>query len=248
MMAGRDTVYRDPKNQIVDFAFDDAVAEVFPDMIRRSVPGYETVVPLTGLLAARAVRDAASHTSGAAPPVLYDLGCSLGATTLAMLRQLGETPCRIVAVDSSGAMIEHARTLITDPRVTFLQADIRDLELEPAGVVALNYVLQFLPPADRPGMVQRIGRALRPDGVLYLAEKVRFDDAGMQRDFEAAHLDFKRANGYSELEISQKRSALENVMIVDTPEQHRERLAAAGFGRVRQWYQCLNWASFEARP
>lgn len=243
-MDGRDHVYRNPKTQIVDFAFDDDVADVFPDMIRRSVPGYETVVPLTGLLAARTVRQHAADPA----PLLYDLGCSLGATTLAMLRQLGEADCRIVAVDSSAAMIERARAAITDPRVTFLCADIRALDLAPARVVALNYVLQFLPPDDRPGMLARICDALRPNGVLYLAEKVRFDDPDTQREFDAAHLDFKRANGYSELEISQKRTALENVMIIDTIETHRERLAAAGFSRVRQWYQCLNWASFEARP
>ena len=119
---------------------------------------------------------------------------------------------------------------------------------DPAGAVTLNYVLQFLPPADRLAMLERIRAALTPDGVLLLSEKIRFEDPDTQREFEAAHLDFKRANGYSELEISQKRSALENVMIVDTEEIHRERLDAAGFTRVRRWYQCLNWAGFEARP
>ena len=76
----------------------------------------------------------------------------------------------------------------------------------------------------------------------------RFDDADTQREFEQAHLDFKRANGYSELEISQKRSAIENVMIIDTEAQHRQRFADAGFRRVRTWYRCLNWASFLVQP
>jgi tRNA (cmo5U34)-methyltransferase len=241
-MADRDQVYRAPRTQIVDFAFDTAVAEVFPDMIRRSVPGYETVIPLTGLLAARAFRAAAG-----APPRAYDLGCSLGATALALLRQL-EEPCELLAVDRSAAMIERARTLIDDARVTFLQADIRELSLEPARVVTMNYVLQFLPPDDRLAVLRAIRSVLPTGGVLMLSEKIRFDDPETQRDYEAAHLDFKRANGYSELEISQKRSALENVMIIDTEDAHRERLHAAGFTRVRKWYQCLNWASFEARP
>lgn len=246
-MTGRDQVYRDPKTQIVDFVFDEAVVDVFPDMIRRSVPGYETVIPLTGLLAARAVRELGADAGGE-PPVVYDLGCSLGATALAILRQLGDAACRIVAVDNAAPMIERARTLITDPRVTFACVDIRELELVPAHVATLNYVLQFLPPGDRLAMLTRIRESLTPDGLLLMSEKIRFDDADTQRDYEAAHLDYKRANGYSELEISQKRSALENVMIIDTADQHRERLAAAGFTRVRQWYQCLNWASFEARP
>jgi tRNA (cmo5U34)-methyltransferase len=242
-MAHRDQVYRTPKSQIVDFAFDTTVVDVFPDMIRRSVPGYETVIPLAGLLAARAFRTAAN-----APGRAYDLGCSLGATALAVLRQLDDTPCELLAVDSSIAMIERARTLVTDPRVTFVHADIRQLALQPARVVMLNYVLQFLPPDDRLAVLAGIRAILPAEGLLILSEKIRFEDAETERDFNAAHLAYKRANGYSELEISQKRSALENVMIIDSEESHRERLSAAGFTRVRKWYQCLNWASFEARP
>jgi tRNA (cmo5U34)-methyltransferase len=246
-MTTTDHVYRNARGHIVDFAFDETVAAVFPDMIRRSVPGYETVVPLTGLLAARELR-AARQT----PPRAYDLGCSLGATSLALLRQLsgemGDEVCELVAVDSAPAMIERARTLVSDARLEFVCADIRTLPLQPCRVVALNYVLQFLPPDDRLTMLERIRAALAPDGLLILSEKIRFDDPDVQRDFDAAHLDYKRANGYSELEISQKRTALENVMIIDTEEQHRARLCQAGFSRVRKWYQCLNWASFEARP
>ena len=242
-MPTRDQVYRDPQNLIVDFAFDASVADVFPDMIRRSVPGYETVVPMTGLLAARQLRRSDERV-----PRAYDLGCSLGATALALVRQLGDHPCRLTAVDSSAAMIERATRLVSDERIEFVLADIRDLELAPAEAVTLNYVLQFLPLSDRLSMLQRIRAALAPDGLLLVSEKIRFEDAGMQRDFDAAHLDYKRANGYSELEISQKRSALENVMIIDTEEDHRCRFRTAGFTRVRKWYQCLNWASFEVRP
>lgn len=243
-MSAEDRVYRSARSHIVDFAFDEDVAAVFPDMIRRSVPGYETVIPLTGLLAAREL----TRESTVQPARAYDLGCSLGATSLAMLRQLGDAECRVTGVDSAPAMIERARTLVTDPRLELLCADIRSLPLEPCRVVALNYVLQFLPPDDRPDMLERIRQALAPDGLLILAEKIRFDDPEVQRDYEEAHLAYKRANGYSELEISQKRTALEHVMIIDTEEQHRARLHDAGFTTVRKWYQCLNWAAFEARP
>lgn len=240
-MTAEDRVYRDPRQHIIDFAFDESVAAVFPDMIRRSVPGYETVIPVTGLLAARELRRAGDDATA------YDLGCSLGATTLSMLRQLGDLRCRLVAVDAAPAMIQRARGLVDDARVEFVCADIRGLSLAPCRVVILNYVLQFLPPPDRPAVLQEIRRALAPDGLLILSEKIRFDDPQTQADYDAAHLDYKRANGYSELEISQKRTALENVMIIDTEAGHRQRLHDAGFSRVRRWYQCLNWASFEAR-
>ena len=243
MTEKRDKLFTSPARALVDFAFDDAVAAVFPDMIRRSVPGYETVIPLTGLLAARHL-----SAAGMASRTIYDLGCSLGATTLAILRQLGERDARIVAVDNAAAMIERAGAAITDARVEFRLADLRTMPFEPAVVVILNYVLQFVPPADRPVLLGALHKALTPGGLLIVSGKIRFDDPAEQAFCEAAHLDFKRANGYSELEISGKRNALEQVMIVDTEAQHRRYFAEAGFRTVRKWYQCLNWASFVIEP
>jgi tRNA (cmo5U34)-methyltransferase len=240
----KDQVFSEPRSQIVDFAFDETVASVFPDMIRRSVPGYELVVPMTGLLAARALRDSASNRA-------YDLGCSLGATTLAILKSLEalevtKPDLEIIAVDNSAAMLEQARTGVTDPRVTFVEADVRALAIEQAGAVTMNWVLQFLPPEARAEVLATIRAGLSDGGLLLLSEKVRSDDPDIEDFNDAAHLDFKRANGYSELEISQKRTALEQVMITDSIEIHRQRLEAVGFSRVQVWYQCLNWASFVA--
>jgi tRNA (cmo5U34)-methyltransferase len=242
-MAIRDRVYRDPKNQIADFMFDDEVADVFPDMIRRSIPGYETVVPITGLLAARHLGDLPAERHR-----LYDLGCSLGATTLAALRHLGDRQVSIVAVDSSEAMIERAKSLTNDDRVTFCTADIRTLELDPAGAVLLNFVLQFVTPDERLALLNRIRECLAPAGLLIVSEKIRFEDPLEQTYYDATHLDFKRANDYSELEISQKRTALERVMIIDSDEAHRQRFHAAGFGLTRKWFQCLNWVSYLVYP
>ncbi len=242
----RDQVFSEPKPQIVDFVFDETVAGVFPDMIRRSVPGYELVVPMTGLLAARAMRD--SGVSRA-----YDLGCSLGASSLSILKALDaldvtlEDPV-VVGVDNAAPMLEQARAAIHDRRILFLEADIRDLDFEPAGAVTMNWVLQFLPPESRLDVLRGIHAAIAENGALLLSEKVRSDDPAVESFNFEAHLDFKRANGYSELEISQKRTALEQVMIPDTLETHVARLEAAGFRRVQVWFQCLNWASFIATP
>ena len=232
-----DRVFRDPQNQISDFVFDERVASVFTDMIRRSVPAYETVVPMTGLLAARHVPDGGR---------IYDLGCSLGATTLAVLAQLGDADCEIVAVDNSAAMLERARTHVTDPRVNLVEGDVLDTPIDRANVVLMNYTLQFIDPDQRQSLLARIHAGLAPGGVLILSEKVRFDDPDTNAYFNETHLAYKRANGYSDLEVSRKRSALENVMIVDTIDIHTARLNAAGFSTSRIWFQCLNWAGFIA--
>jgi tRNA (cmo5U34)-methyltransferase len=237
----RDRVFHDPQAQIVDFVFDERVVAVFPDMIRRSVPGYETVVPLTGLLAARYARPGTR---------CYDLGCSLGATSLAIARQLdraGVADCPVIGVDNSPAMLAEANRQLHDvARLRWIEADVLDLDFEPCSVVVMNYTLQFVPPDARTALLRRIHDALVPEGVLLLSEKTRFADDELQATFSELHLDFKRANGYSELEISRKRQALENVMVPDTAETHHARLDAAGFRCSAQWFGCLNWASFNA--
>ena len=230
-----DTLFANAERHLVDFAFDDAVAAVFPDMIRRSVPGYETVVPLSGLIAAKHLRRGRR---------CYDLGCSLGATTRAVLAAVGDRPCEIVAVDDSAAMLSKARRLAgSEPRIRWRRADIRELAFERADVAILNYTLQFLPPEDRLPLLRRLRGCLHEDGVLVLSEKL--DGASYFADL---HWDFKRANGYSDLEIAGKRTALEDVMRIDTEEAHLARLRAAGFAQPRVWFRCLNWASFVAAP
>ncbi len=236
----RDEVYRNPHDHIVDFVFDESVVAVFPDMIRRSVPGYEAVVPLTGLMAARHMRAGAR---------CYDLGCSLGATALAILRQLEQPDCRIIAVDNSEAMLNRAREIHhAEPRIEWRLADLREVAIEAAHAVVMNYTLQFVPPGDRLALLSRIRAGLTNDGVLIVSEKVTSEDARRQAYDEAVHLAYKRANGYSHLEVAQKRSALDNVLIPDTVATHVARLKEAGFSRVHTWFRCLNWASFVALP
>jgi tRNA (cmo5U34)-methyltransferase len=230
-----DNVYVDKQQHIVDFAFNKDVVAVFPDMIRRSVPGYETIIPMTGLIAARHLGD-----EGTA----YDLGCSLGASTLAILQQSKAAKIHVVGIDNSSAMIEEARQQITDSRASFECADLLSTPVQDAKVVVLNFVAQFLEPQERLALFTRLQAEMHPDGLLIVSEKVRNMDDTMQSVFDETHLNWKRANGYSDLEVSQKRQALENVMKVDTEEMQLQRFQEAGFNVAKKWFRCLNWASF----
>ncbi len=225
----------------MDFAFTEAVADVFPDMIRRSVPGYETIIGLLGVIA----RQYAQPESR-----IYDLGCSLGAATLSMAAQIRVPGVSFVCVDNSAAMTGRCAQImqrrLPDGHFEVVCDDIQHVVLENASVVVLNFTLQFLRPEERLAMLGRIYAGLRPGGVLVLSEKLRFADVAEQELITGLHLEFKRANGYSELEISQKRSSLENVLIPDTFEEHVERLQAAGFGQVVKWFQGFNFASLLA--
>jgi cbb3-type cytochrome oxidase maturation protein len=110
----------------------------------------------------------------------------------------------------------------------------------------LDFTLQFIPPEQRLELIQRIHAGLRPDGILILSEKIAFSEPWRQHFHEELHHDFKRANGYSDLEISQKRSALEKVLIPETLACHQERLRAAGFSSSELWFQCFNFVSLVA--
>lgn len=237
----RDTVFSTRHNPLEAFTFDASVAAVFTDMIQRSVPGYDVMTLLTGWLASYYVQP---HS------FCYDLGCSLGAVTMAMSQSIRQPGCSIIAVDNSQAMLEQFRTQLATCSspipVQIVCADIQDVAIAQASVVVLNFTLQFIPPTDRLSILQRIHDGLLPGGVLILSEKLKFNDTHIQTCYTQLHESFKRANGYSELEVSQKRTALENVLVPDTLEQHQNRLKDAGFLHNAPWFQCLNFASLLA--
>jgi tRNA (cmo5U34)-methyltransferase len=236
-----DTLFATPLDKITDFAFDEAVARVFPDMIRRSVPGYTTIIPMIGIITAQYAQNGTA---------CYDLGCSLGASTLAMRHGLKDKQCSLIAIDNAEAMLERCSHYIeldneTTP-VELICADINELAFQPCSVITLNFTLQFIAPEKRLALLTRLYKALKPGGVLILSEKICFPSPTEQSSLETLHWDFKRANGYSDLEVSQKRSALEQVLLPDTLDCHKARLRDAGFQEVFLWYQCFNFISLIA--
>jgi tRNA (cmo5U34)-methyltransferase len=241
MAGSKDKIYSAPLDKMIDFRFDERVVNVFPDMIQRSVPGYATLIQSIGTMAARHVQPG-THC--------YDLGCSLGAVSLSLRHAIQQDDCRIIAVDNSSAMIDKARELLdTDAAsvpVELICADINQASIENASVVVMNFTLQFIPPEQRQALIQNIYDGLRPGGILILSEKLAFEDERSNQFHIDSHHDFKRANGYSDLEISQKRSALEKVLIPETLTQHQSRLHQAGFSFVEKWYQCFNFVSMVA--
>ena len=223
------------------FAFDEEVAGVFDDMLLRSVPFYAETVRRQAQLAARFYRPGTR---------IYDLGCSHGNFGLALGAIMKERPFTLVAADSSVAMLERFRRRLSGysrpERFELVKTDIRRLPLVKASVVVLNLTLQFLPLEDRDELLVRIGQALVPGGVFLLSEKMAHDDprlAELQGEF---YHRFKRENGYSELEIGQKREALENVLLPETLAAHRRRLERAGFTTVDLWLRWFNFASLIA--
>ncbi len=233
-----DKLYIDEKAGDEPFRFDASVARVFPDMLRRSIPGYAASIEAIGSLAARYVRPGT---------LCYDLGCSLGAASLAMLQGSRTPDVRIIAVDNSEAMIDRCAEIVDDhDNIELVLGDVRDVPIEHASMAVMNYTLQFLDPDSRDALVARICKGLLPGGLFVLSEKVVDEDPNIEELLVDLHHEHKRRNDYSRLEISRKRAALENVLIPETVAAHRKRLAEAGFKHSAVWLRYFNFVSIVA--
>jgi tRNA (cmo5U34)-methyltransferase len=239
-----DKIYQQ-KPEEKPFRFNEDVAKVFPDMLQRSIPGYSATIEAIGSLAARYVLPDTR---------CYDLGCSLGAATIAMRQGIQSAGCQIVAVDTAPAMTKRCREIVAEDdrlfapvtSVEVIEGDIRDTEITNASMVVLNYTLQFLSMEDRDSLLRSIQDGLNDGGLLVLSEKVVDENAEIEQLLLDLHHEHKRRNDYSALEISRKRAALENVLIPETVSTHRERLQQAGFRHASVWLRYFNFVSIIA--
>jgi tRNA (cmo5U34)-methyltransferase len=237
----QDAIYSEPREAITDFVFDQSVVQVFQDMIGRSVPGYSTLLSMIPVLMRQNVQQNSR---------CYDLGCSLGAATLAMRHSINRPNVKLIAVDNSTAMVERCREYIekdkSDVPVKILCDDINNVAIEQASIVVMNFTLQFFEKEKRFNIIEKIFKGLNKGGAFLLSEKIEFKDSEDQKWITSLHHEFKKANGYSDLEISQKRTALEDVLIPETIKQHQDRLKKAGFEKSIVWFQCFNFVSILA--
>ncbi len=236
-----DNIYANERAKLDKFSFNQQVVDVFPDMINRSVPSYQNIVDGIGKIARQLCPNA---------PVIYDLGCSLGSVSLSIAKQTVDKQPTIIAVDNSEAMLQrceqHIRAFSYGSCVTLQQGDLTEFALSPCNMVALNFTLQFISPQKRQAIIDQIYANLANCGVFILSEKICNADDDLNALLIDLHHNFKKENGYSELEISQKRSALEDVMRLDTLDVHIKRIHSAGFKKVTVWYQHFNFLSLLA--
>ena len=236
-MNSTDTLFQE--KHAAPFVFDTEVTRVFEDMIKRSVPGYGLTLQMISVIAKLYAQQGSK---------LYDLGCSLGASTLAMAHGVTVSDCKIVGVDNSEAMLEQCKNHVKNSPVPVeLQLDhIANVDISDASVVVLNFTLQFIPLEQRLALLEKIYSGMREGAVLILSEKVAFAGDFAQQEHIRLHELFKKSQGYSDLEVSRKRQSLENVLIPETIDVHHSRLLQAGFTSVQTWFQCFNFVSMLA--
>lgn len=240
--SGKDAIFATPR-RIEDFTFGEETAVVFDDMLVRSVPFYLEVQRMVGELSADFAREGTS---------IYDLGCSTATTILNIERFLpAGLDVRYVGIDSSEEMLEIARQKIADAGVrrpvTLRHADLNQpVEIQNASVVLLILTLQFIRPLHRDSLVRSISEGMAENGCLILVEKVLGESSTFNRLFIHHYYEMKKRNGYSEMEISQKREALENVLIPYRLEENRELLKRQGFRNVDVFFKWYNFCGMLA--
>ena len=237
----KDNLYSQPREAITRFVFDESVVSVFEDMIGRSVPGYATLLSMFPVMAREFVTQKST---------CYDLGCSLGAATLAMQQGVSVEGVKIIAVDNSDAMVEKCKALMLENKsnveIDVQQGDICEINITNASLAVMNFTLQFIVENKRKQLIKNIYTGLNKGGAFVLSEKIQSKNSIDDNRLIGLHHVFKKANGYTDLEVSQKRTALENVLIPETIEQHVSRLKQVGFSEVVVWFQCFNFVSILA--
>jgi len=234
----RDEIYKD-KVDISKFTFDQKVVDVFDDMVLRSVPGYKQMIELIGL---------AGRTYPVINSNVYDLGCSTGAATLSIASNLKSKSIKILSIDNSQEMLDQCSKNLSgiEANIQYICDDIENIQFENASLIVLNLTLQFIKPKNRSKLIKRMYAGLLPGGALIISEKIIHENEEINKSLISLHESFKRENGYSETEISQKRKAIEEVLIPEPKENHLRRLNDAGFKNPLVQMQCINFASFLA--
>ncbi len=211
-------------------------------MINRSIPLYADVQRSIPTLIELLDHD---------PVRIFDLGCSTGTSLIHLAQSLPDINLELIGVDNSQPMLdkflEKQAALGLKGSARVVCGNIQDIEIDHASAVLMNYTLQFIEPDQRQDMLSRIRTSLAPGGMLLLSEKVVHHDSELDRRLTELYFDFKRRNGYSELEIARKRDALENVLVPRTTEQNIQMLRNAGFETVEVLLKWFNFSTFLAR-
>ena len=240
-MSKKDQVFNRPIKNIKGFEFNEEVAACFDDMVSRSVPFYDEIH--------RIILDLIDRTQTTRGPI-YDLGCSTATTFTLIDKHLKSKNKKIpamIGIDNSQAMLDKAQAKIQVNEMQTVELrcqNIEEVELDNPSMVIMNYTLQFIPVERRVTILKRIYDSLTDEGIFILAEKLKSPTRSVDNLLTDLYYDFKRRNGYSELEISQKREALENVLVPLTPKRQMNMLREAGFKRVEMIFRWYNFACY----
>ena len=237
----KDEIFSEGEFSSGSFKFNEGVANVFDDMAVRCIPNYKEVIHLTAQAAQNFVPDNGN---------IYDLGCSTGSTLIYMSKFLTKKNVKMTGYDPAEAMLKKAKDkadiFTYSHEINFKKGISEDADISKANLVIMNYTLQFIGKAKRSEVISRVHQNLQQDGIFLLSEKLREPNKNIENFNTKTYESFKAGNGYSYLEIANKRQALENILVPQSTDDNIEMLKTAGFSRVDILSKWLNFATFIA--
>ncbi len=221
------------------FEFDEDVAFVFDDMLDRSVPFYKEVIKLVANIVELNTKENST---------VLDLGCST-ANTLLYIDKNSDKKLNLIGYDNSEAMLEVAKKKIKafGSRIELVYDDIVEVSFPRSDVILANYMLQFIRPLKRVDFIEKIYNSLYDEGIFIFSEKIIYDDKKFNKQMIDIYYDFKKSQGYSDFEISQKREALENVLVPYSEDENKKMIKECGFRSVETIFKWGNFATFMAK-
>jgi tRNA (cmo5U34)-methyltransferase len=237
----KDEVFKEPITQSSDFKFDKKVVTVFDDMVTRSVPFYIEIQRMIGELASEYAKEGTN---------VYDLGCSTGTTMVNMDSSVSKS-IKFIGIDDSNQMLEQCRENLIKAGMTrdfeLVNFDLnKSVEIKNASVVVLCLTLQFIRPLYRVKLLEEIRKGMNEGSALILVEKILGEESSLNRNFIRYYYDFKKRNHYSDMEISQKREALENVLVPYKLSEDIDMLLTSGFSHCEVFFKWYNFAGMIA--
>jgi tRNA (cmo5U34)-methyltransferase len=243
----KDILFTGGENEIGQFKFSQEVAEVFENMLSRSIPGYNLILQhIPAIIAPHISKNS----------IVYDLGCSVGGASIVMANEIKKlsqgnktTIGKVVAVDNSQPMLEELATKIKnlDLPIEVCHADIAELKfIEKPDVVCLNFTLMFIKESLRIDVLKNIYGSLNKNGIIILSEKTTTENEKLNNKIEKMYFSYKESVGYSKSQIKNKKKSLESVLIPNTTKSNIAKLESAGFKEIVVWFQCLQFVSIIA--
>lgn len=220
------------------FEFDENIAVVFDDMLERSIPFYKDVITLICNIILAYTKEGSR---------VLDLGCST-ANTLLSLHKRSKKHLDLIGFDNAEAMLHQAKNKIQayGADIKLELVDILDATFPKSDVIIANYMLQFIRPINRVLFLKKIFDSINNGGIFIFSEKIVYEDKKFNKDIIDIYYDFKKMQGYSEFEISQKREALENILIPYTEDENKTMVLEAGFEKIETVFKWGNFVTFVA--
>lgn len=213
---------KDNVNPKEKWAFNEDVAKCFPDMLKRSIPSYESMRNLVFSIGRNYIK---KNTH------ICDIGCSDGQAIEPMLRK-----CRERFQDWKKSQIVDIRNY-----------DIKNGIPQFSNSLVLSILtLQFTPIEYRHKIVQSVYDSLMPGCAFILVEKVLGNTSAIDDILLKEYYNMKKENLYSQKQIADKRKSLEGVLVPITAKWNENLLKECGFRQLDCFWRCLNFAGWIA--